>query len=215
MIYEDGLDERFGIKTVEARVSGIRVESSGVKFQEFKARELARLRGELTLEDLKDRRIFRLYRDFYWRIGIDPTKIRPSSEALVRRILQGKELPSINNCVDSYNLASAVTFIPMGAYDISKLEGELRIRRSNGEEFQGIGGKTLTTSGEIVMADDEKLVNIFPYRDADESKITSDTTDILIVVCGIQGIDRAYLRDSASRAVEMVTRFCGGEGRPI
>jgi DNA/RNA-binding domain of Phe-tRNA-synthetase-like protein len=215
MLYEDRLDKKFGIKTVEARVSGIRVESSGEEFQDFKKAEFERLRRELKREELKDQPIFRLYRDFYWRIGIDPTKIRPSSEALVRRILQGKDLPSINNCVDSYNLASAVTFIPMGAYDLSKIKGELRIRRSEGEEFRGIGGKTLTTSGEIVMADDEKLVNIFPYRDADETKITADTTDILIVVCGIEGIDRTYLRDSASKAVELVTRFCGGEGRLV
>ena len=68
-------------------------------------------------EQIRDQIIFRAYRDFFWRVGIDPTKTRPASEALTRRIVAGKSLPTINTLVDSYNLASVETFVAIAAFD--------------------------------------------------------------------------------------------------
>jgi len=97
--------------------------------------------------------IFRTYRDFFWEIDIDPTKTRPASEALVRRVLQGKTLPTINTLVDAYNLASLTSGIPLAAFDYQSLEGELEMRFARkGEEFLGIGmdGPKSLDGGEIV-----------------------------------------------------------------
>ncbi len=63
------------------------------------------------LEGLKDEPIFRTYRDFFWTMGVDPTKVRPAAEALIRRILVGRSMPRINTVVDAYNLASMTTHI--------------------------------------------------------------------------------------------------------
>src|SRR5207245_9542815 len=82
----------------------------------------------------------RAYRDFFCRVGVDPTKVRPAAEALLRRVIQGKPFPRINALVDGYNLASAETRIALAAFDIANLRGDLRMRRSRpGETFLGIG----------------------------------------------------------------------------
>ena len=81
---------------------------------------------------------------------------------------------------------------------------------SKGEEFLGIGmNKPLILSGgEIVMADSSRLVAIYPYRDADYSKITLRTKDLMLVSCGAPGIPLDRLNEAAVKASEFVTRFC-------
>ncbi len=201
------LKKRYGIAVEVLYLKDLEIKPASEDFKKFREEVFREIRAKHTLESLKDNPVVRAYRDFYWRIGIDPTKLRPASEALVRRILARKPLPEINNLVDAYNLASALTLIPMGAYDAGKIIGELRIRTSRGERFTGIGGKELVTRGEIVLSDSEKILSIYPYRDADATKITSSTKAAVVVLCGVRGIERDYLRQSAHRTLEIISRF--------
>jgi|Deesub1362A_J573_1020465.scaffolds.fasta_scaffold03376_5 DNA/RNA-binding domain of Phe-tRNA-synthetase-like protein len=201
------LKEKYGISVEVLHLSNLEVKPASQEFAAFKEEVFKEIREKHTLASLKDNPVVRAYRDFYWRIGIDPTKLRPASEALVRRILAGKPLPEINNLVDAYNLASALTLIPIGAYDAGKVKGELIIRTSNGESFVGIGGKELVTKGEIVLSDEEKILSIYPYRDADATKITAATRAATVVLCGVKGIERDYLRQSAEKTQEIISRF--------
>lgn len=79
-----------------------------------------------------------------------------------------------------------------------------------GERFLGIGmiEHLLLRGGEIVISDDEKLVAVYPYRDADASKTTRN---LQILVCGVPGIDEKLLVDAGKVAIDLVTEFCGGE----
>jgi len=96
-----------GLEVQAWRVDGVKVLERDERLEQLKRRVEAEIRGRLTLEQVKDHPVFRAYRDFYWRLGIDPTKDRPAGEALVRRILSGRPLPTINSAVDCYTLASA------------------------------------------------------------------------------------------------------------
>lgn len=69
------------------------------------------------IEAVKDIQKLRAQRDFFWRMGIDPTKVRPASEALLRRILQDKRLPRVSPIVDAYNLASVKTLLTFSAFE--------------------------------------------------------------------------------------------------
>ncbi|GBC75190.1 Phenylalanine--tRNA ligase beta subunit [archaeon HR06] len=167
-----------------------------------------RRKTKLNLDNLKDHPTIRALRDFYWRIGIDPTKIRPSSEALMRRFLKYGKIPKINNVVDAGNIASLETLIPIGLYDLDKVKGNLTIRfAKEGEEFLDINGeKKLLSSNSIVLSDDLGILHLFPHRDANRTKITRETTKLLIVACGVKGIDRNLVEKAADRVLEILAK---------
>jgi DNA/RNA-binding domain of Phe-tRNA-synthetase-like protein len=195
-------------------VRGVKVKPFDEELERLKQEVCSQVRRRYTLEGLKDIPTIRAYRDFFWRIGIDPTKNRPASEALIRRILAGKPLPTINTLVDAYNLASILSEVALAAFDEDKLQSKEVVMRTakKGETFLGIGMKEPITlqGGEIVLEDSTNLIAIYPYRDAERSKITEETKNAALVSCGVPGLSKEKLLQAADLAVKYVTRFCGG-----
>jgi len=195
-------------------IKGVQIQKKGVELEKFKVEVMRQVRNDYSLDSVKDHPTFRAYRDFFWSIKIDPTKIRPAAEALIRRILAGKTLPCINTLVDSYNLASIKSRIALATFDADKLEGDLLMRfAEEGEQFFGIGMEKplILKGGEIVVSDEEKLIAVYPYRDADNTKVTEGTENVTVVVCGVPGIPKQDLENASHVAQEYINRFCGGE----
>jgi DNA/RNA-binding domain of Phe-tRNA-synthetase-like protein len=211
---EVSLQSKFsGLRVLLQTIDNVVVTRSTGRMENLKGTIADEVRSKYTLESLKDVPIFRAYRDFFWSAGIDPTKIRPAAEALIRRILAKKPIPTVNTLVDAYNLASIKTGIALAAFDRKELNGTLSMRAARKEdEFLGIGmSKPMRlTGGEIVVADAEKLVAVYPYRDADVSKVTERTKNILLMVCGCPGIDEAPLLEARRVACDFIARFCKG-----
>jgi len=217
LIIDHALHSEFpGLAAVIFTINGVCVEKSSEELERFKSESCQRFRSIYNLETLKDVPALRTYRDFFWRVGIDPTKTRPASEALLRRVLQGKDLPRINTLVDSYNIASMETHVPLAVFDAAKVEGDMVMRMAvAGEKFLGIGmtAEETLTGKEVVVRDDRMLIAIYPYRDADLSKVSTETKDVLIMVCGVPGIDLSLLGEARKLSAEYITRFCGGNVR--
>ncbi len=210
------LGERFPeLHVLVAGVEGVKVEKEKVELQRFKEEIIEEVKRIYDTATVKDVPVFRSYRDFFWRIGIDPTKNRPAAEALIRRVLAGKPLPTINTLVDAYNLASIKSCISIGAFDAERIRGDLVLRLAHkGEEFKGIGmEKPVVLEGnEVVVSDAEKLIAIYPYRDADDTKVTVATKEVLLLLCGAPGIGEEVLKNAAQTTIDYIIRFCGGEG---
>jgi DNA/RNA-binding domain of Phe-tRNA-synthetase-like protein len=115
-------------------------------------------------------------RALYRRFGTDPTRMRPSSEALLRRIKKGEPLPRINSLVDVANAMSVQLQVPVGLYDLGKVKGEelsIRLGRE-GESYEGIGKEKVNVAGQICVADaDGPCGN--PSADSARTMITVDT----------------------------------------
>jgi len=194
-------------------IRGMSIGTNSDKVTKLIKDESERLAKSLTLDTVKDREDFHAYRDFFWRIGVDPTKTRPAAEALVRRILKGSSLPRINDFVDAYNISSAESGVPIAAFDLDAIEDEIILRMSRaGETFLGIGmdsPKTLP-EGLPVISSGESVIAIYPYRDADESKITVETTDAVLIACGVPGVATTKLIEAASKARDYIISVCGG-----
>lgn len=206
------------LQVLVGRVENATIRSHVAELEAFKGEVIEDIRGSYSLETVKDKSSFRAYRDFFWSIKVDPTKTRPAAEALIRRVLRGRPLPKINSLVDAYNLASMKSEIAFAAFDADELGDSLLMRFAvEGEEFLGIGmGKTVQLTGdEVVIADNGKLVAIYPYRDAEEAKITEKTRNVLFVACGVPGIDEERLRSALDLTFKFVTRFCGGTARTM
>ena len=211
---ERNISEKFGdMHILCAEIVGVKVERKNAEIENFKGVVENEVRIKYELPTLKAHPLIRAYRNFFWRAGIDPTKVRPASEALIRRILSGKRMPTINTLVDAYNLASVVSLIPMGAFDRDKLGQALHLRfAEEGEEFLGIGmKKPLTLRGnELVISDGGRLIAIYPYRDAETTKITPSTKNVALLVCGVPDVKFEELENARKTAVQYITRFCGG-----
>ena len=93
-------------------------------------------------------------RALYRRFGIDPTKTRPSSEALLRRAVRGDPFPRINSLVDVANVMSLLAQAPVGLYDLDRVEGPLTLRvGTDGEGYEGIGKDHVNVAGRLCVAD--------------------------------------------------------------
>ncbi|HYL07873.1 MAG TPA: phenylalanine--tRNA ligase beta subunit-related protein, partial [Candidatus Udaeobacter sp.] len=112
---------------------------------EIKRAEQAVRTGELGSVD----RARQLYRKF----GVDPTRTRPSSEALLRRLKKGEGMPRVNSLVDVANALSVQLQVPVGLYDLDKVKGEeLVIRLGHpGEGYRGIGKEQVNVGGRICV----------------------------------------------------------------
>lgn len=209
------LQKRFpGLAAQIVRFKDVNVKLEDPLLEECKNKVFEEVPNRWNIEELRDDHIFRAYRDFFWKLGIDPTKNRPASEALIRRVLRGRVIPKINTWVDSYNLVSILTAVPIASFDLDLLEGELLMRDAEyGEEFLGIGmdKPVILSGGEAVIQDDKRLVAIYPYRDADYSKVTLKTKKVLMLMCGAPNITKDKLEESAKEARRTLPRFCGGK----
>jgi DNA/RNA-binding domain of Phe-tRNA-synthetase-like protein len=117
---------------------------------------------------------------------VKETTYRSSIEALLRRIVTGKELWNICNVVDLYNCCSILSLLPMGGYDLAKISGDIKIRYAKeGESFQGIGEKVKieAQSHHVVYADNQRLICwLWNHKDAQETCIDGDTKQVIFFI---------------------------------
>ncbi|WP_292000136.1 phenylalanine--tRNA ligase beta subunit-related protein [Caldivirga sp.] len=176
----------------------------------------ANVKGSMSIESLKDDELIRLYRNFYWRLGIDPTKQRPAQEALIRRILKGDGLPRINPLVDIGNVASVKYKVPIGLYDlrrIGQVEYIVLRRAADGELFTPLGSPKMELSrNQIVLAtNDGRILHVYPYRDSELTKVDEFTSDVLIVVAGIKNVNDNVLLNALSEIEALCESLLNGK----
>lgn len=171
-----------------------------------------RFRSELTTESLKEQSGIAATRRVYKACGKDPSRYRPASEALIRRMLQGKELYQINTLVDLINLASIAYGYSIGGFDAGKFIGDtltLGIGRE-GEPYEGIGRGMINIHGLPVYRDVEGGVGT-PTSDHERTKITMDTRHLVVLINGYDG--KAERVEANARFIqELLRRYAHSDG---
>ena len=150
--------------------------------------ELEAYRRRFTTESIKDMPSIQATRRIYKALGKDPSRYRPSGEALVRRTLQGKDLYQIDTAVDLINLASITYGYSIGGFDADKIEGEeltLGVGRE-GEPYEGIGRGPVNICSLPVYRDSMGGIGT-PTTDHERTKLSLSTTHLLAIVNGYDG----------------------------
>ena len=146
-------------------------------------------------------------RRMYRQVGWEPTKYRPSSEALVRRLIQGKGLYRINNLVDYGNLVSARFHIPMGLYDLDRVHGDIYMDVGNeGESYEGISKPKISAEGKIILRDHDGVFGN-PTSDSKRTSITEKTNHVLALFFISSTIDDFYARHTIESLAQCYSRF--------
>jgi DNA/RNA-binding domain of Phe-tRNA-synthetase-like protein len=167
----------------------------------------ARKRAEFTVESLAEAEPVRAVRSMFREWGMDPSKYRPSSEALLRRVVQGKGLYRVSNVVDIGNLGSLETGWPYGCYDRSKINPPVALRHgATGEKYEGIGKQTWHLEGRPVLTDSSGPFGS-PISDSTRTMITESATQIMIVIYAPAWVADASLNLAMARLQERLTQF--------
>ena len=165
-------------------------------------------RAELTTESLKQLSGIEATRRVYRACGKDPSRYRPASEALIRRMLQGKTLYQIDTLVDLINLASIAYGYSIGGFDADKFVGDtltLGIGRE-GEPYEGIGRCMLNIAGLPVYRDAQGGVGT-PTSDNERTKIGIHTTHLLVLINGYDGRED-QVRANAEYILSLLRKYC-------
>lgn len=209
IIIDNQVSKKFpDIQIKDVIVQEVLVKKFDNKLDKIKRSIEAEIRKTYSLETLPENPIIKAYRNFFWRIEIDPTKIRPSGEALIRRILNGNQLPTINTVVDCMNTVSALTGISMSSFDLDKIKGDIILRFAKVNENCELLEKSVNLNGnEIVLADSEKILCLYPYRDTKFALTSENTKNIWLHAHGVKGVSEKDLINTLEKTKDYIIKF--------
>jgi DNA/RNA-binding domain of Phe-tRNA-synthetase-like protein len=185
------------VRPASCRVEGIRVVGRDARMDEPLRQSAIAMRAAVESAEITG-----AVRTMYKRCGIDPTKTRPSSEALLRRVRRGDELPRINSLVDIINWCSLESQFPFGLYDLDAIRGRVELRLgAPGEEYAGIRKDAVHVAGRLTLADQTGPFGN-PTSDSARTMVTVETRRALVVIFAPAPVAAAVV----DRALEMTRR---------
>lgn len=155
-------------------------------------------------------------RDMYRKLRFDPSRYRPASEALMRRVLQQKQLYFVNSAVDVNNYCSLKYLLPMGLYDADKIEGDVVYRVAAEGSYINIAGNEASTEGKPFLTDSAGVFGN-PTSDSRRTAVTLYTQNLLLVVYAAEEVSHDEMSEILQFTGTMLVRFNGGQiaGRHI
>lgn len=154
------------------------------------------------------------WRATYSSFGVEPSRYRSAVEALLRQVVKRGTLPHINRLVDLGNVVAVRHALPVAAYDLDRVQGDMVIRLARGDEtFRDLGSGEVSQPepGEVIYsAGQEAHSRRWNWRQSDSSKVTPETRHVLYTVEGIGRIPPAAVAAAVQELAGRVAPFAGG-----
>lgn len=222
MIFWTIIAERFcGSPTMDIaiQIPGVRlgiVQAEGATISPANAalvREIdetcASLRRTFTVESLAHSDAVLAVRAMFRPWGMDPSKYRPSSEALLRRVVQSKGLYNVSNVVDVTNLGSIETGWPYGVYNRAAISGGVCLRLGiASEKYEGIGRRVWRLDRRPVLADELGPFGS-PISDSTRTQIRDGVSEILTVIYAPATAPGAMLMSAVEKQAARLETYAG------
>ena len=209
-MYQITVSEEIREKCPQYRGAAVYAEVKNTAYDADLWHEIAQFTAHLqateSTESIKQQRAIMATREAYRACGKDPSRYRPSAEALRRRLLRGLDLYRIDTLVDLINLVSLRTGYSIGGFDADKIVGKelcLGIGRHE-EAFEGIGRGPLNIEFMPVVRDAEGGIGT-PTSDHERTKMDLGTTHILVIINGYSGAEG--LAEAAAMTIELLQRY--------
>ena len=201
-----------GVRIGVVEADGVTVAPSAAELVREMDDECARLRQRYTLESLADAESIISVRAMFRNWGVDASKYRPSSEALLRRVIQGKGLYRVSNIVGLTNLSSVETGWPYGVYNRAQISPPVTLRPGAARErYEGIGRRVWHLTDRPVLADANGPFGS-PISDSTRTQIVDGVTEVLTVIYTPAGASDAALDSAAKKQAARLSAFAGAAG---
>ncbi|HEV2490270.1 MAG TPA: phenylalanine--tRNA ligase beta subunit-related protein [Candidatus Acidoferrales bacterium] len=198
-----------GVRLGVVGAEGVTVAPAGAELVQEMDEICARLRRKYTVESVAESEAVVAVRGLFRRWGVDPSKYRPSSEALLRRVVQGKGLYHISNVVDLSNLGSIETGWPYGLYNRAKISPPIVLRHGTAEEkYEGIGRRVWHLAGRPVLADAEGPFGS-PISDSTRTQIAEGVSEVLTVIFAPAGTPGAAIQAAIEKQAKRLSVHAG------
>ena len=207
-------------KYPDLRVGIVVGKDLNIKKENPELKELINKNIQIFLNNMEGKELLSIpnieaWRDAYKSFGVKPKKHKPTAEALLRRVIKGDPFPEINCAVDAYLAVELLYLLPIGGYDLEKIEGDIKLRISNGQEiFFPLGNSEpeYTNEGEVIYADSSNVITRrWNYRDANHTKITENSKQIILASEAVfKQITDDDLKGTIDKIIEYENIFCNG-----
>ena len=167
--------------------------------------EIQRFRETYTLEDINKRPTIAATRSIYKSLGKDPNRYRPSAEALCRRIIRGIPIYKVSTLVDIINLVSIRSGFSIGGFDADLIQGDIKLDAGTAsDDFEAIGRGKLNVEGLPLYKDEAGGIGS-PTSDNERTKLSPDTTQLLVIINGYSGENR--LMEAANHCIQLLGKY--------
>src|SRR5579864_2394818 len=198
-----------GVRLAVVEAYGVAVTPSGPQLVHEMETLCTRLRQQFTLESLAGAESIISVRAMFRHWGVDPSKYRPSSEALLRRVIQGKGLYNVSNVVDLTNLGSVEAGWPYGVYNRSQISALVTLRLGGaGERYEGIGRRVWHITDRPALADATGPFGS-PISDSTRTQISEGVTEVLTVIYAPASSSHVAVEQAAKRQAARLSAFAG------
>ena len=196
-------------------LKGIENKGNAEEISELMDATFAKVKAHFEGRELTKEPKIADWREAYKSFGYKPASYRCSAEALLRRVIGDKGLPSINPVVNLYNLISIKHSLPAGADDLDHIDGGIRLAMAKGgEPFTTLGSReeAKAQEGEIIYRDDvEVLCKAWNWRECDKSKITEETKNVSLVIEGLEHTSPGEIVKALKELSTLIQKYCGGK----
>lgn len=211
--------KKTGIPVQGVLIKGTKNKPTDSKFEDYKAKVIAQIKQDYTLESIKEDKILQGFKELHTSFGISNRKNNAASENLLDFVLKRGNIPSINLLVDIYNLISVQSKLALGAHDVKHIGGNVTLRLTNGKEnFHPIASpeqKNIAANEYAYIDDDNDVLCRLEVRQCEKTKVTLDTTDVFYIIQGNLHTSENDLYIATEQLIDLTTEFCGGTAEVI
>ncbi|MBE4909116.1 hypothetical protein IMZ08_13690 [Bacillus luteolus] len=152
------------------------------------------------------------WRAIFKKVGTDPSRYRPSIEALYRRIKKQDYLHTINSAADLNNFFSLQYEVPIGIYDADKINGEIELKVGKpGDEYTGINGRLINMENKLLTGDSTGPFGS-PFVDSERTAVTEATKNAVQVIYLRPSLSVEQCEKLVQSLMDMFTQVNGGTG---
>ena len=189
-------------------IANVKVEPSSDQFNALMDKAHLTLIDELAVKNEKEFEVIAQTRAAYKQCGKEPSRYRPSAEALLRRLRTKRSLYRINNVVDMINLSSMTSKFSIGGFDLNNIEGDIVCDIGNANPYAAIGRGSLNIESMPGLKDDKGFFGT-PTSDSERTKVTSYTSQLLLIYYDFYG--HPSLEEAMDYSAQLIKNHCYGQ----